>query len=283
LNNLPFSIDELKAYREVGGNSIMDPQPIGTGRDAQALETLSRESGVNIIGCTGYHIPSLYTRDHWIFTAPEEKLEELFEEEITDGMYISGCYAWPRFQTDIRAGAIKGMLTEEGIHGLNGRVKQLLRAAGKAAIKTGTPLMLHTEYGLGVLEAVDFLESMGMDLSRVIICHVDRRENPYSVHEEIAKRGVFLEYDTINILEFRKPEDEVRLFMHMFDKGYENQLLIASDSMASRLKAYGGMFGLDYTITEFLPLLKEAGAGSEAMRKIVRDNPSKALQRFSLG
>ena len=280
LNNLPKTVEELKTYRAAGGRSIMDPQPIGTGRDAQALRTISILSGVNIIGCTGYHIPSLYTEDHWIFSLSEEKLTGLFVDEIENGMYISGCYEYPRYQTDIRAGGIKAMLLAEGIRSMGGKVERLLRAAGKAAVQSGTPLMIHTEYGQGVLEALDLLESVGLSLEHVIVCHADRRENDLSVFESILERGAYMEFDSIDLFAEENLEYELSLFQNVIRLGYEDRILSATDSMASRMKAYGGRYGIDYLITEFMPKLASCGVPRETLDKIVTDNPARALSRF---
>ena len=280
LNNLPRTVEELKAYKEVGGASIMDPQPVGTGRDAQALKTISKLSGVHIIGCTGYHIPYLYTEDHWVFSAPEDELVDLFVDEIENGMYLSGCYEYPTYQTDIRAGGIKAMLLAEGIHSMDGKVEHMLRATGRAAVKTGTPLMIHTEYGQGVQEALDLLEGVGLPLEHVIICHVDRREMDFSVPRDILKRGAYLEIDSVDLFGEEYTDYEVALMRDMIESGYEDQLLCATDSMADRMKSYGGKYGIDFILTYFLPKLAEAGISQEVLHKIMVSNPARALARF---
>ncbi len=41
INNLPLSINELKLYKSAGGDTIVDAQPLATGRDAAALQEAS--------------------------------------------------------------------------------------------------------------------------------------------------------------------------------------------------------------------------------------------------
>lgn len=274
LNNLAASIKELQMYRKAGGNTLVDANPLATGRDALALKSASEVSGVQIIACTGYHIPIFYAEDHWIWNTPEERLEALFVSELTEGMFLGGCYGWPSYQTDIRAGLVKAMLTSEGI---SGRIKVLLRAAGRAAARTGASLMLHTEYGKGALEAVQLLKEQGMEEKKILVCHVDRQVEDLSIHEEIAASGVFMEYDTITLFEFHDNDSEIRMLRHMIDKGFLNQILISTDPTADRLKNYEGECGMDYILKTFVPELRKQGFTDQEILQITKENPKRAL------
>lgn len=92
INNLPRSADELLLFRQAGGNTVVDANPLATGRDVLGLQDIARLSGVNIIATTGYHIPKFYPEGHWIFNIPEEELSEMFVREIEEGMFLDGCY-----------------------------------------------------------------------------------------------------------------------------------------------------------------------------------------------
>jgi phosphotriesterase-related protein len=277
ISNLPASIEELKQYRAAGGNSLVDAQPIATGRDARALEEASLVSGVSIIASTGYHIPIFYNSEHWIWKADEDKLAELFADELSHGMYLGGCFGWPKYQTNIRAGIVKAMITDERV---TGRAEVLLRAAGTAAANAGAALMLHTEYGKGAIDALNLLDKLGLPPERVLICHVDRQAEDYTIHEEIAASGANLEYDTITLFEFHDNESEVKLILNMIEKGYLNQLLISTDPTADRLRNYGGKVGMDYIHTTFLPKLKAAGISNEQILQIIKNNPANILQKI---
>lgn len=276
LCNLEASINELKLYKAAGGTTLVDANPLATGRDALALRTASRMSGVQIIATTGYHIPSFYYPGHWIWTMEEEQLSALFASELLEGMYQGGHYEVPEHRTDIRAGLVKAILTSEGAVG---RTEVLLRAAGRAAAAGGCSLMLHTEYGKGALEAVRILEECGLPPKRILICHVDRQAEDYGIHEAIADTGVYMEYDTITLFEFHNNISEVKLLRHMIDRGHLDQILISTDPTADRLKSYEGNVGMDYILTHFVPLLKEFGFTEEEIRKIQRKNPAEALKR----
>ncbi len=276
INNLPFSVKELEYYHEKGGNTVVDANPLATGRDALALQDISRLSGVNIIATTGYHIPKFYPADHWIWTTSQEELEEIFTSEITDGMFMEGFYRKPTVRTDVRAGLVKAMITLDGMD--NPQTVKCLTAAGKAAKATGASIMVHTD-GLDELKMIDHLAGkIGVDPKSILVCHVDRQVKDLKRHEEIAKTGVFMEYDTITLFQFHNNADELRMLRHMADKGFLDQMLISTDPETDRMKAYGSVVGIDYILEHFIPLMKLTGFSEEEIMKITRLNPAQALK-----
>ncbi len=275
MNNLPLSAKELTYYHEKGGGTVVDANPLATGRDALALQDISRLSGVNIIATTGYHIPKFYRADHWIWTTPEEELTELFASEITEGMFMEGFYVKPTVRTDVKAGLIKAMITSEGLE--NAHTVRCLTAAGKAARQTGASIMVHTE-GVDELKMIDLLAGkIGLDPSKILVCHVDRQVEDLERHEQIAAQGVFMEYDTITLFQFHNNADELKMLRHMADKGYLDQILISTDPETDRMKAYGSKVGIDYILEHFIPLMRLCGFSAEEIEKITRKNPAAAL------
>ena len=71
----------------------------------------------------------------------------------------------------------------------------MTNAAIRAAIETGVPVIVHTEKGLNVEWFSDYLEEMGIRPQKVVLCHIDKR-NDIELHEKLASRGFYLEYDT---------------------------------------------------------------------------------------
>ena len=275
MNNLPLSAKELCLYHERGGDTVVDSNPLATGRDALALQDISRLSGVNIIATTGYHIPKFYPAGHWIWTTPEEELTELFSSEITEGMYLGGSYVWPEVRTSVRAGLIKAVITKEGLS--DPHTVRLLTAAGKASVRTGASIMIHTD-GVDELKLIDLLAGkIGVDTGSILVCHVDRQVEDLRIHEEIASTGVFMEYDTITLFQFHNNADELRMLRHMADRGYIDQILISTDPETDRMKAYGGKVGIDYILEHFIPLMRLTGFSEDEITKITRRNPAKAL------
>jgi phosphotriesterase-related protein len=259
---------ELSDYRAAGGGMVLDAQPGGAGRDAMALSRISRASGVSIVTVTGFHRPMFYQPDSFLFEMDEGALFERFLMELQVGVADGGT------RLPIRAGAVKAAL---GLDGPVGRDAGFLRAAAKAAALGNAPLVLHTEAGAGAVEAVKLAERMGLDPSRVLACHVDRQADDFRPHEEIASTGAYLEYDTISRFKYHGDEAEIRLILHMLEKGFRDRLLLSLDTTAARLRHYGGEIGLTYLIETFLPALKHCGVSEADIRLITRENPVRAL------
>jgi len=259
---------EARDFFEAGGRSLVDAQPGGAGRDAAALLTISRASGLAIVTVTGYHRPMFYPPDSFLLEEDGNALYERFLMEISVGVVDDGA------RLPIRAGAVKAAMGAEGPTGRDGT---LLRAAARAAVAGDVPLILHTEAGAGAVEAVKLSERAGLDPGRMLVCHADRKAKDFRLHEEIAETGAFLEYDTIGRFRYHSDEEEVRLILHMLEAGHRDRLLLSLDTTAARLKRYGGEIGLSYLIETFLPLLRQSGVSPSDIEAITRTNPARAF------
>ena len=259
-----LSSQELRGFHRLGGSSIVDCQPVGAGRDLFALRRISRASGVNIIGVTGYHMPAFYPEGHWIFTEPMEALRERFLRELQKGVTA------PSEEEPVFPGAVKAAIGKDGPVG---RFEVCLHAAAGAAAQAGVPLILHTEAGAGAAKAVSICESEGLDPARVAVCHADRQASDYAPHEAIARTGAYLEYDTVARYKYHDDASECALIRHMLDIGYSDRLLISLDTTAARLSSYGGTPGMGYILQTFLQMLRNTGISDPEICSITVDNP----------
>ena len=135
----------------------------------------------------------------------------------------------------------------------------MLRAAARAAVRCGVPLMLHTERGENTLPALELCFRAGLTPERLIVCHVDRQAADFGPHDAIAATGVYLDYDTIGRFKYHSDEEEVALLWHMCERGYTQRLLLSLDTTDQRMAAYGGEISLCYLLERFLPRLEAAG------------------------
>lgn len=252
------SLKELRAYRAAGGGFLADAQPVAAGRDAERLGALSRESGVAVAASTGYHLLGFYPADCWVHSLDEEGLYDLYCGELLEGML-----PWrpepdrrPAQPTAFRAGLVKAAIPAEGTEG---RYAVLLRAAARAAVRCGVPLMLHTERGENTLPALELCFRAGLPPERLIVCHVDRQAADFGPHDAIAATGVYLDYDTIGRFKYHSDEEEVALLRHMCERGYAQRLLLSLDTTAQRMAAYGGGISLCYLLERFPPRLEAVG------------------------
>jgi predicted metal-dependent phosphotriesterase family hydrolase len=264
---------DTATFKEKGGGAIVDVQPFGAGRHPQNLVKLSRETGVHIISATGFHKSLFYNDSFWAYNAPEKEISDLFISEIEQGMYEYE-FDDPFYRrSNIRAGIIKIATENDGV---TGYYKKMFNAAALAHTVTGAPVITHTELSSFGLEQARYLIDKGVRPESIIVSHMDRKIDAQK-NIELARLGVFLEYDTIARFKYHSDKDEVSLIKTMIDQGFEKQILLGMDSTRERYRAYGGSPGLEYIITGFIPMLQEAGIEDGLIETIMVNNPKNAL------
>lgn len=215
---------------------------------------------------TGYHLKSFYAGDYegcW------QGFYELYCSEMRQGLLASDGE-----RLSATAGQVKAAIPAEGAVGI---YKERLYAAAKAAADCGRALMLHTEAGQNAESAVALCEKAGLAPERILVCHVDRNAADLSMHLRLAKMGVYLEYDTVARPKYHDETAELHLLKRVLDAGYEKRILLSLDTTRARLRAYGGVIGLDYLLTNYLPWLRENGIDQNTIHTITHENPAQAL------
>lgn len=270
LEDPEIAVRELLDFKAVGGNSLLDAQPIGIERSPKLMKTVSEKSGITIIATTGFHRECFYSEGHFLRTETVERLTARCVREIERGMieYVDGT------ETEIKAGAVK--FTSEYHH-----IPPLAQKAGTVAaiahLETGVPIITHTELGTCGLEQIELIEKNGAPASAMILSHLDRNPDRF-LHKEIASTGAFLVYDGIARTKYWPDSTIIDLIMQMLDSGYGNQLMLAMDTATRSIwKHYGGGPGLDYLLKRFVPRLKTAGASEENINRMLIDNPKRAF------
>jgi hypothetical protein len=86
LNQFNLILEELVEYREKGGETLLDCQPEGCGRDGNQLLALSMASKVNLIACTGFHRKKYYPQNHWLWGTGAQKICDFLYSELEQGL-----------------------------------------------------------------------------------------------------------------------------------------------------------------------------------------------------
>ena len=270
------TVVDMDSYFRAGGCSVVDAQPVFTGRDARALKRISEKSKVHVIASTGFHNLIYYGENSAFFDLEEEEIADIFTKEISTGMYDGHFYpdvpddlTW----TDIRAGQIKTALEADftDLH------KKLFTAAAMTSLSTGVPVMIHVDRDADPLVLLAFLKSLGLEAERQIYCHLDRAVSDLSVHKKLAYAGAYLEYDTIARPKYHTNEVEIPLILEMLNSGFADRMLMSLDVTGARLKGYGGVPGLDYILKEFIPELQSVGVDEKKINTIFIYNPAKVF------
>lgn len=253
---------KLRAAAISGVSLLMEATPVGVGRRPDVLEAVSRECGMPIVAAVGVYrepwIPS------WVRKASAAELAAWMVEELTVG--IAGL--------NFRAGWIK---ISAGDEGMSEQETKILRAAAKASGATGAAVGSHTVRGDVLLEQLRIFEDAGGDTERFIWIHT-QAEPDIRRHEEVARRGAWLEYDAVG-----SEPDEIYIehLRRMLDLGYGSQLLLSQDRGWYDPAQPTGGTPKPYTyLTEvFLPRWLESGVPPEVVDQITRENPFYAFAR----
>ena len=271
LKDEELAVTELKRFVAAGGSSIVDPTNVGLGRDPNALARIARLTGMNIVMGAGYYLGATHPDD--MNERSEESITQEIVKDIEEGVDNTG----------IRA----GLIGEIGCaYPWWNNEKKSLRAATEAQKITGAPLMIHPGRDpKSPLEIVDEVAKSGGDLSRTIICHIDRTCLEREWLNELAQSGCYLEYDLFgNESSYYPPNPSVDMpsdaqrmdvILWHFENGYENQILLSHDvATKHRLHAYGGL-GYDHLITNVVPRLRSRGLSEAQISTLVVDNPAR--------
>lgn len=274
LNDTKRISEELREVYAAGGRTMVDTMPAACGRNVLKLAEVSRRSEINIIAPTGVHLPVYYPPNHWQFYLSEDQLTQLFIDDVEIGIDKYD-YSAPIVQrTTHKAGLIK---LASGDEPFDDNLNKIFRAVVATHKKTGVPILTHSNAGMQAIEQADLFYRLGVDLTHVVISHMDRCKD-LSYHKALMQTGVRVEYDSA----FRwKPGDENFTFtlLEKLLPDYAGQITVGMDAARHTYwKSYGGGPGLAYLLTDFVKELHERGL-AEHQQKIFVENP-KQLYTF---
>lgn len=256
---------EVRKAQAAGVTALVECSTTGVGRRADILRAVSEATSFPILAPTGvYREPWI---PPWVHEASEDALYEWMMAELQDQIEDSG----------VRAGWVKLSAGDDGITTTEAKV---LRAAARAAAPTGAVIGSHTIRGRVVRDQLQIIEHAGYSPSRFIWIHT-QAEPDFSLHLEMARRGAWLEYDSIG----SQPDDEqfITWIQMLLEAGFEDQLLLSHDRgwydpaqpKGPPDEAWPRPF--TYLTMTFLPKLREVGVPEPTIQKLTRDNPFRAF------
>ncbi len=253
---------EVAAAANCGITAIVECSTHGVGRRADCDLAVSRATGMPIVVPTGnYREPWV---SDWVRSASEADLEALMYREMTEGM--DG--------TPVLAAWIKVSAGDDGITVLEERI---LRAAARAAKRTGAVIGSHTIRGRVVMDQLDIIEAEGYRADRFISIHT-QNEPDFGLNLAVAERGAWIEYDHVG----RAPDDEVAsLILKALEAGKATQLLLSHDRGWYDPAQPGGGVPKPFTHLSdvMLPLLRQRGVTDDTIRQLMVTNPFEAYAR----
>jgi len=265
--------DEIRLFKRAGGQTVVDPTNRSLGRDPLALVRIARATGLNVVMGAGYYVDAAHPPD-----MGARKVDDLAREIIAD---VTGGVG----DTGVRA----GLIGEIGCTWpWTDNEKKVVRAAVAAQRETGAPLMIHPGRNPGAPMAIaEFVRKEGGDLRRTIMCHIDRTIADVGAVLDLARTGMWLEYDLFGLETsyypyqpaFDMPNDGGRMahVLALMAAGHTERILLSHDIAYKHcLVKYGG-YGYHHLLMNVVPRLRAKGVDDAGLRQLLVDNPARAF------
>jgi phosphotriesterase-related protein len=263
LDQYDLICQEMRDLRAAGVSNIIEMTNRYMGRNPQFLLDIMRDSGINVVACTGYYQDAFFP-EHVTTRSVAQLAQEMVDEIVTG---IDG--------TDLKAGIIAEIGSSEGA--ITPREEKVFIAAARAHNETGRPISTHTSFSTMGLEQLALLKAQGVDLSRVVVGHCDLKDNLDNILRMIDL-GAYVQFDTIGKNNYYPDEKRIGMLHALRDRGLLNRIMLSMDiTRRSHLKANGGT-GYGYLLTSFIPQLRHCGFSQADVDIMLRDNPSQFFQ-----
>ncbi len=136
---------------------------------------------------------------------------------------------------------------------------QILRAAAHAHNESGAPICTHTTLGTLGKEQLGLFKAMGVDLSHVVLSHIDLAED-FDYVLELLDSGVNIGFDTVGKNNYQPDERRAAWLLALCQRGYSGRIVLSMDiTRASNVASPG----YAYLINSFLPRLRALGLKEE--------------------
>lgn len=287
------AVGALAGLPALGFDTVVDLSPYGVvGRSAEGanlpiLQEISRRSGMHIVAGSAVYLEPYSPQ--WTRRATVEQMADRFTRDVTTGIG----------STTIRAGILGEQAT--GLGSISPHEEKCLRAAARAHVATGVSMTTHTTHGTMALEQIAILEQEGVDLSRIVIGHMDIQPDlDYLVR--VLDTGVSIAFDTIGkqfwdfVLApplrrpdegelakrayFRADSSRASRVVELASRGYAGQLLLSQDLTGAEVYLNGathGEWGYGYLGSVFIPMAVDLGLSTEHAEVMLHDNPVRLL------
>lgn len=274
LDDVNKSLAEIKLFKNEGGESIIDATVIDYGREVASVAEISKVSGVNIVGTTGFNKSFLWsakmpgkneTFGAWIENSSINDLRDYMVNEIEYGLD----------STEFKAGQIK---FGTGYNSITSLEIKTIKAAVQAHRITKAPVHAHLEAGTMAIEQIEILKAEGFDMHNISFGHMDRNPDPY-IHKKVAQTGAFICFDGLGKVKYHPDSLVIDLIFSLVKNGFQKQILVSGDTARrSYYKSYSEAIGLPFILKSWRPRLIEEsnqqGIDGEALVKdIFINNP----------
>lgn len=264
------ALQSARAVVDHGVRTLCDPAGMYGGRDARFARRVADESGLNVLLCTGIY--AYENLPHFFVNRDADAMADCFVHDIEVG--IQG--------TDVRAAFIKCAADHQGI-GEN--VEKCLRAAARASLRTGRPIMAHSHAATqNGLEELRIFEEEGVEPGKVQIAHTGDTDDLDYI-ERLLDRGAWIGMDRYGLEMFLPIDRRNATVTALLERGYADRMFLGADYCATidwfppeaaQQMLDAGMIGnwsMTLLFDEVIPALREGGMTDEQLTVMLVDNP----------
>jgi phosphotriesterase-related protein len=271
------AVAQLTELKGLGIDTILDPTVLGLGRYIPRIQKIAARTDLNIVPATGLYtyndVPFQfhYTGPGLMFDMPDP-LVDLFVKDLTEGIADTG----------VRAAFLKCAIEEPG---LTPGVERVMRAVGRASVRTGAPITVHTNaHTESGLVAQRVLAEEGVDLTRVVIGHAgDSTDLDHLMR--LADAGSFLGMDRFGVEAVLSTEERVDTIVELVRRGYTDRITISHDA-ACHIDWFGAVdraalaprWNFRHISEDVLPALLAKGVSKDDVDTVLRVNPRRYFE-----
>ena len=267
------AIADAKAVSSHGVQTVVEPSALFLTRDAAFSKRVADESGLNVVLATG-----IYTYDHLpqvLANRDEDAIAAIFVYEIENGIQGTG----------IKPAFIKCAADEPGI---TPNIEKVHRAAARASVQTGLPIMAHSRPASGTgPEQMRIFAEEGVEPAKVQIAHTGDTDDLDYI-EKLLDTGCWIGMDRYGLDLFLPTEHRNVTVLALLEKGYAERMFLSQDYCSSidwfpaevqeYLKANEvPKWSMTFLFEEVIPELKERGMTDEQLTTMLEENPKRWL------
>ena len=263
------AISDARAVKGHGVKTVVEPSAMFLTRDAAFSKRVADESGLQILLATG-----VYTYEHLpqpLLNRNEDQIAEMFVHEIENGIQDTG----------IKPAFIKCAADEPGV---NPNVEKIHRAAARASIQTGRPIMAHSrpESGTGIDQMRVFTEE-GVDPVKVQIAHTGDTDDLDYI-ERLLDTGCWIGLDRYGLDLFLPTDKRNATTLALLERGHVERMFLSQDfcstldwfpaEVAEYLRANEVPdWSMTFLFEQIIPGLKKAGMTDAQLDQMMVENP----------
>jgi len=121
---------------------------------------------------------------------------------------------------------------------------------------------------------VALFQQMGVDLSRVVLSHIDL-SGDVEYMKRLLDKGVNIAFDTVGKNNYQPDEQRASWLVALCEAGYARQIVMSMDiTRKSHFKENGGL-GYAYLLDTFVPMLRRAGIRDVALHQLLCETPAR--------